>query len=1362
MYSIFDYICSVFYIIEKMYQKGLTDNEITILKALAYCNIPLSSREIAKILERRMPVADILRDYNSLRSKGLLVNKGADTVLRPDLTLPALVDALKDEGFTVIISEISKYELGQRYTSYRHLRDLIVKHYRNDNKSIEITRADASFRLPDYFELLAPVAGVEEFNWLFQTFGERNMYSLLNLKLLDIHADLLPMEQIYRFEQKLRDVPGLVVTGNSSRLILASSLFLNGQFEQMETYNARLPEQYRKTLMTTGVYMLYKDDAATAFRLMYQTMASKKRTEMFVNYEIYYAAYYILSLLGMNAEQYTPEVQRMLAKKGYSFNYAAIIASAMMYHATDDKKNAEESMSRAEYFSTSVSSLDLIFMYIAACFTETKLTSRLLSTGETLLEKATANGYKLLALELAFSLSKIYQNQEFEDRYKALSNELKLHSVLSRRTRLESWEIALNNLLGVMQVVSPTGNRQKAAKETRIIYYVDPVKKIIQPTLQTSLASGNWSKGRNIALKKLKTLDVEGMTEQDHRIAATLKVDSSYWGGGGYVYFSDDVWPALAGHPYLFMSSNPDIPVELIRAQPELTVEETQKGLALKTDIDPGDAKFVIQKETNTRYKLISIDARQRTILQAIHKGTMDVPAEGKEKLMQVLEHLGGFFTIHSDLIETRQGTRTIESDPRIRVQLLPLGNSLKAELFVKPFGSVPPYCKPGVGGQNIIGMVGDERCHATRDLKTETRYSEAIIREIQQNTSIDASQEPIVFDDPRDSLFLLDVLSRHQDIAIVEWPEGARFKVNKSVSMKNLNLEVKGIDYWFEMDGNLQVDEDTVLSLKQLLELNARSHGRFIELGEGEFLALSNDLKKRLDELQAYTDISGEHARMSRFASLPLMEIFGQAGSFKGDQKWADFRKQLEAVEKIQPVVPKTLKAELRPYQEEGFCWMVRLSEWGAGACLADDMGLGKTVQALAILLHRAKTGAALVVCPASVVSNWVSETNRFAPTLNVLLLTHDNRRETLEKADAFDLVITTYGLLQSEEKLFAGEKWATVVLDEAHVIKNYQTKTSKAAMNLDADFRLAMTGTPVQNHLGEVWNLFHFINPGLLGTMQRFNERFVKTADQSDKRLKKLVSPFILRRTKNNVLEELPPKTEITTKVELTDEERVFYEAIRRQAIENLQQATGPAGQQHVRALAEITRLRLACCHPALVEPNVSISSSKLATFMDIVDDLRSNNHRALVFSQFVKHLAIIRQELDEKKIKYKYLDGATPLAERERNVRDFQSGDGELFLISLKAGGLGLNLTAADYVIHLDPWWNPAIEDQASDRAHRIGQKRPITIYRLVSQHTIEEKIIQLHRTKRDIADSLLEGSDAPAKLSTDELLKLIMEE
>ena len=345
---------------------------------------------------------------------------------------------------------------------------------------------------------------------------------------------------------------------------------------------------------------------------------------------------------------------------------------------------------------------------------------------------------------------------------------------------------------------------------------------------------------------------------------------------------------------------------------------------------------------------------------------------------------------------------------------------------------------------------------------------------------------------------------------------------------------------------------------------------------------------------------------------------------------------------------------------------------------------------------------------------------------------------------------------------KLFIEKEFATIVLDEAHVIKNFATKTSKATMQLKASFRVALTGTPLQNHLGEIWNLFNFVNPGLLGSMQHFNDTFVKPDNEhARKYLRKLIAPFILRRTKSAVLDELPPKTEIVKKIQLSEAEMAFYEALRRQAILNIESGEGNQGTKHLQVLAEITKLRQASCNTALVDANVNISSSKLTTFIEIVDELIENKHRALVFSQFVSHLGIVRKALDEKGIHYQYLDGSTPIPERERSVKKFQSGEGDLFLISLKAGGLGLNLTAADYVIHMDPWWNPAIEDQASDRAHRIGQTRPVTIYRLVAENTIEEKIIQLHNTKRDLAESLLEGSDQSARMSLNELVSLIQE-
>ncbi len=1347
----------------KVYHNELSKEERLILQICAYCFVKLSPAKIGPMLSRSSSISmpAVAKAFQTLRSKGLLLTKTAanEYELPREILLVVLAEALQDVTFVKYIPQINVIEHQYRWneSSYRHLRNLFVKHFLQKEEDDVVSRAQ--YYVNTYFDYLYPVLGDPAFNWLFLELGSKALYHLLQAKLTETHADLLSTRVIEDFDVRLLQVPGLIDKSSAHYVILTNYYLLNGDFEAAEQQIANIPVEYRNNI-SFAVIKLYRGETEDAYNLMHQFLDSQKKSEMFVNYEIYYCIYYILALLSLEPEKYMLPAQKMLAVKNISFNYSNLVAYAMLSHATGHKEGAAQAISRAYYFASSVNDLENIFLYIAACYTESLPDVKYFDDGKKLLEKALSNGYKLLALELSYSLATLYKTEDFENIYQKLSSELKQTALLSRKPRHEDWELTLNSFISATAL---SGDRkEKITKATRVIYFVDLNRGMVQPTLQTITPSGGWTKGRNIALKRLKDSKVEGMSEQDHRIAGTIKTRSNYWDGNHEYFFDEDVFPVLAGHPYLFLLNNPDIPIELVKAPPTITVEKTDTGYILKSDAVPNDKDYVILKETNTQYKLVTIDQHQRSILQSITRDGFVIPEEGKEKLLQALEGMSSSFTIHSDMIESAKGTRVMEGDSRIRVQLLPLGNTLKAELFVKPFDTVPPYCKPGQGGQTIIGTIDNERCQAMRDLKKESRYANAILDEIQQNTNIDVSQDLIVFEDPRDSLYLLEILTKHQDIVVVEWPEGARFKIRRSVSMSNINLEVKGVDYWFEVDGDLKVDDQTVLTVKQLLDLNAKSYGKFIELGNGEFIALSNDLKKRLDELQTYTSQSDKKVKLNRFASIPLFALFEQAGSFKSDTKWKDFQQMLANAKVIQPEIPKTLLTELRPYQEEGFRWMVRLSAWNAGACLADDMGLGKTIQALALLLYRAKQGPALVVCPASVMANWVSETQKFAPTLHMTLLNGTNRKGVIEKADAFDIVLTTYGLMQSEDKMFARKKWTTVILDEAHAIKNYHTKTSKAAMNLSADFRLILTGTPVQNHLGEVWNLFNFINPGLLGTMQQFNDRFVKTGEKGSKRLKKLVTPFILRRTKNSVLEELPPKTEIVKQVELSDDERVFYEAIRRRAIENLQNASGHAGQQHVKALAEITRLRLACCNAELVEANIKIPSSKLTSFMEIIDELRGNNHRALVFSQFVKHLDVVRKALDEQKIRYKYLDGSTSLSERERNVRDFQSGDGELFLISLKAGGLGLNLTAADYVIHLDPWWNPAVEDQASDRAHRIGQQRPVTIYRLVTQHTIEEKILQLHHTKRDIADSLLEGTDSSAKLSTEELLKLILEE
>jgi SNF2 family DNA or RNA helicase len=370
----------------------------------------------------------------------------------------------------------------------------------------------------------------------------------------------------------------------------------------------------------------------------------------------------------------------------------------------------------------------------------------------------------------------------------------------------------------------------------------------------------------------------------------------------------------------------------------------------------------------------------------------------------------------------------------------------------------------------------------------------------------------------------------------------------------------------------------------------------------------------------------------------------------------------------------------------------------------------------------------------------------------------------QALARLSAFDLLVCSYGLLQQEVERLAQVQWRTIVLDEAQAIKNPGTKRAQAALALRGDFKMMLTGTPIENHLGELWNLFRFSNPGLLGSLEHFNQRFATPIERDQDagarhRLRKLIQPFILRRLKSEVLEALPPRTEILRRVELGAEEMALYEALRQQALARLAKLDGDEGRKPLQILAEIMKLRRACCHPRLALPDTDLSGAKLAVFEDILDELLENRHKALVFSQFVDHLAILRAALERKGVAYQYLDGSTPGPERKQRVDAFQAGRGDVFLISLKAGGLGLNLTAADYVIHMDPWWNPAVEDQASDRAHRIGQQRPVTIYRLVAQGTIEEKIVALHHHKRDLAEQLLEGTGTSGKISAEELLELL---
>ncbi|MFN7146540.1 MAG: DEAD/DEAH box helicase, partial [Myxococcota bacterium] len=496
-----------------------------------------------------------------------------------------------------------------------------------------------------------------------------------------------------------------------------------------------------------------------------------------------------------------------------------------------------------------------------------------------------------------------------------------------------------------------------------------------------------------------------------------------------------------------------------------------------------------------------------------------------------------------------------------------------------------------------------------------------------------------------------------------------------------------------------------------------------------------------------------------------PVLEGLQAAGAHvEAPAGWDDLVAKAKAAEGWEPTLPAGFTAELRDYQRAGFAWMARLARWAPGACLADDMGLGKTVQALALLAHRAELGPALIVAPTSVGFNWGREAARFAPGLRVRALRGPDRLAMLDGVGPGDVLVTSWDLLPRDIDAIAAVRFATLVLDEAQAMKNATTARAKAAARVDVDFRLALTGTPVENRVSELWSLFRVVAPGLLGSWERFRSRFALAIERDDDQrrsaaLARLIRPFLLRRVKSEVAKELPPRTDVRVEVALSREERQLYDAARATFAAQIAEESGPPEQRRFKVLAALTRLRQLACHPRLVDPESPMGSSKLARLVEIVAELRAEGHRALIFSQFTRQLALVREALAAEGVALRYLDGETPEARRREEVDAFQRGDGDVFLISLKAGGTGLTLTAATYVIHLDPWWNPAVEDQATDRAHRIGQTQPVTVYRLVAKGTIEEKILALHGEKRALVEGLLEGTGQAATLGTDELVALL---
>jgi superfamily II DNA or RNA helicase len=550
-----------------------------------------------------------------------------------------------------------------------------------------------------------------------------------------------------------------------------------------------------------------------------------------------------------------------------------------------------------------------------------------------------------------------------------------------------------------------------------------------------------------------------------------------------------------------------------------------------------------------------------------------------------------------------------------------------------------------------------------------------------------------------------------------------------------------------------------------------------FVRLDDGRHVAVPlAAVRPVLSVLHEIAGVrTGEKLRLTRLDAARLAQLERESDfAIEGDAALLDFGRRLAGFEGVAPVeTPADLRATLRPYQQDGLAWLQFLREYRLGGILADDMGLGKTLQALAFILVEKAAGRldrpVLIVAPTSVLPNWRAEAARFAPSLRVHMSHGLKRRADFAHLREYDVILTAYALLARDEETLGAQAFHAVILDEAQLIKNARTKAARVAGKLDTRHRLCLSGTPVENHLGELWSLFDFCAPGFLGEAEHFKRHWripiEKQADEERRtQLARRVRPFILRRTKEQVAADLPAKSEIVRAVEFGPAQREFYETVRVALYDRVRNEIadrGIAGSQII-VLEALLKLRQICCDPRLVTLEQAVAppeSAKLELLRDMLPELIGQGRRVLLFSQFTSMLDLIELELDALGLAWVTLTGAT--RDRERPVKAFQAGEAPLFLVSLKAGGVGLNLTAADTVIHFDPWWNPAVENQATDRAHRIGQDKPVFVFKLVATGTVEERILALQASKAALAASILDAGAIGASPLTMEDVAVLFE-
>ncbi len=797
-------------------------------------------------------------------------------------------------------------------------------------------------------------------------------------------------------------------------------------------------------------------------------------------------------------------------------------------------------------------------------------------------------------------------------------------------------------------------------------------------------------------------------------------------------------------------------------ARVNLNVSETNGGsIAILPELEwrgmvhpfPEDAE-ILSIDTpwilfgNNVVRLAGTNAAGFQTMQMLRDKVVVPPADHDEFMDEILPRLVRRFRVRSEL----STIKTIETDPTFRIYLSEYNDKLNIQLR---FAYHNVEVTEGQANESEYNAMSQELLveqgkfvyvHRSPDMESRA-VKKLMDSSLTPYTRHDGSKHYFPVMDPLEWLLKkLPVLA------------GNGFEIFGQENLKKHRLRAErpkfgirvssGID-WFDLRVDVQFEESSI-PFQSFVEAIRRNE-QFVKLDDGTFGVMPEQWVKKFGRVVALGAAGDNLLKLPRTHIGLLAELSDGADEFESDEQFEQMRQRLQSFTSIDTCeLPGSFHGELRPYQKAGFDWLHFLREFGVGGILADDMGLGKTVQTLALLQHVYDNGESLpslIVVPTSPLFNWQKEIERFTPQLRTLLYTGSDRKQHLELFDKYHLIVTSYGILRRDVDILKQKKFLYVVLDESQNIKNPVSINAQATRALSARHRLALSGTPVENNLNELWSQFAFLNPGMLGSERVFSEQFAKPIEkfadeQASTALKQLIFPFILRRTKDLVATELPPKVESVVYCEMDAEQKRHYEYWRRYYRESILNSIETVGFQKskIKVLEGLMRLRQVCCHPRLVEVGYGGTSGKFDVFSEMLEDILAEGHKVLVFSQFVKMLTVLREYCDQNKIVYEYLDGST--TNRKERVERFQSDDHvRLFLISLKAGGTGLNLTAADYVIHYDPWWNPAVEMQATDRTHRIGQTKQVFSYKLITRESVEEKILALQEKKKTLVTSII---------------------